>query len=195
MTDDEIYATIFIDGSGWVQFDRRHYDRQYAGVRYGAVLATDSPSFTKLALNEKDTNRGLAAKRDGKVDRMRVVPAKRNGVGRYEYCGSIDIEVLYEKVLKNMPPSPACQSAEIIRDGRGLDFRSLLDVSRKPASAPVPRSRRWRVFTDPSDSRGMLRLTLDLSKSVVATAQATNRAFGRFRLPKHLRYQMQTPKS
>ena len=38
-------------------------------------------------------------------------------------------------------------------------------------------------------------LIIDLSKSVVATAQATNRAFGRFRLPKHLRCQMQTPKS
>ena len=38
-------------------------------------------------------------------------------------------------------------------------------------------------------------LITDLPKSVVATAQATNRVFGRFRLPKHLRYQTQTPKS
>ena len=38
-------------------------------------------------------------------------------------------------------------------------------------------------------------LIVDLSESVTATAQATNRAFGRFRLPKHPRYRMQTPKS
>jgi hypothetical protein len=68
------------------------------------VLATDNPSFVKLALNQNDIDRGRAALRDGKVDRMRVVPAKRNGAGRYEYCGSRDIEVLYEKVLKNLTP-------------------------------------------------------------------------------------------
>ena len=37
-------------------------------------------------------------------------------------------------------------------------------------------------------------LIIDLSR-VVAIAKATKRAFRRFRLPKHLRYQMQTPKS
>jgi hypothetical protein len=106
MTDDEVYATIYTDGSGWDRFDRRRYQRQYNGVRYGAVLATDSTRYDNFALNKDDNDRGLAAKRDGKVDRMRVVPAKRNGAGRYEYCGSVDIEVLNEKVLKNLTPIP-----------------------------------------------------------------------------------------
>jgi hypothetical protein len=92
------------DGSGWDQFDRRRYQRQYNGVRYGAVLATDSPRYDNFALNKEDNDRGLAALRDGKVDRMRVVPAKRNNTGRYEYIGSVDIEVLNERVLKSLTP-------------------------------------------------------------------------------------------
>jgi hypothetical protein len=105
MTEHELYATIGTDGSGWVQIDRRRYHRQHDSVRYGAVLATDNPRYVKLALNKNDNDRGLAALRNGKVDRMRVVPAKRNSTGRYEYCGSVDIEKLNEK-LKNLMPTP-----------------------------------------------------------------------------------------
>jgi hypothetical protein len=109
MTDNEVYSTIFNDRSGWVRFELRLYNRRHDGLRYGAVLATDKPNFMTLVLNKNDTDRGLAAVRDGKVDCMRVVPAKRNGTGKYEYCGSVDIEVLNEKVLKNLEPRAGSQ--------------------------------------------------------------------------------------
>jgi hypothetical protein len=106
MTDDEVYATIFNDGSGWVQFDRWLYKRRHDGVRYGAVLATYQPIHSNYRLEKRDNDRGLAALYDDKADRLRVIPAKRNGTGRFEYWGSVDIEVLNEKVLKDLEPIP-----------------------------------------------------------------------------------------
>jgi hypothetical protein len=109
MTDAEIYATVFSKRTGWVQFDRRLYNRRHDGIKYGAVLANGKPNIMTLILNKIDTDRGLAALRDGKVDCMRVVPAIGNGTGKYEYCGSVDIEVLNEKVLKNLEPKVGSQ--------------------------------------------------------------------------------------
>src|SRR5262249_45078166 len=103
MTDDEVYATIFNDGSGWAQFERRLYYLRHDGVRYGAVLATDSPKYNNYALNQNDNDRALSALRNGKVGRMRVIPARPSATGRFEYCGSVDIEELNEK-LKNVTP-------------------------------------------------------------------------------------------
>jgi hypothetical protein len=55
-----------------------------------------------------------------------------------------------------------------------------LDELRKVAAQPGPPGPAALHDSTESDL-----LIIDLSKSVVATAQATNRAFGRFRLPKH----------
>ena len=82
---------------------------------------------------------------------------------------------------------PACQSPEIIRDWA----RARLPVT--PLISQVTKGS--KEADTMSSSPSCFDLIIDLSKSVVATAQATNRAFALFRLPKHLRYQMQTPKS
>jgi hypothetical protein len=108
MTDDEdkVYAAIFDDDSGWFKYpsNGRLFHRKLNGVTYGAVLATRSPKFENFAFNEDDKDRALAGLRDGKVDRMRAVWARRNeDTGRWEYCKSEDIEKLSEK-LKNLTP-------------------------------------------------------------------------------------------
>jgi hypothetical protein len=62
MTDDEVYATIFDEDSGWFRFrsNGRLFQRKLNGVTYGAVLATHSSKFEDFAFNENDRDRALA---------------------------------------------------------------------------------------------------------------------------------------
>jgi hypothetical protein len=102
MTEPANLSKMFSD-PGWHRISRNLYFRNANGQKFGVVLATVSPGWETLALNQSETERVLNSKRDGRIDRGHIVAAKRDGGGPPTFIAQVDAEEFYQSVLKHRP--------------------------------------------------------------------------------------------
>jgi hypothetical protein len=88
------------------KFDKWCWYGEVEGKKVGVVLATINPGYDNFALNKNDTDRLLAAKRDGQLDEAFLVGASVDASNTPTYCDSKDAETFYEEELKKLRPRP-----------------------------------------------------------------------------------------
>jgi hypothetical protein len=98
MTD---LTKMFEDGT-FKRFGLRKYLSQIDGRKIGVVLATKSAGYDTCALNKKEFDGALRAKRNGQIDEAYVVAANVNGDGVL-YWDQIDAEQLAAKLANEVP--------------------------------------------------------------------------------------------
>jgi hypothetical protein len=120
-------SKIFTD-SRYRRIGRFRYFGEIDGIKIGVVLTTKNQSFDNWALNKPDLDRGIAGKRDGRIDAVFVVAAKTNGgVSIPGYVDHIDAEKLAAQLIP-----------EMLRVGRFGEFYVLgsnLDFPHDPDEA------------------------------------------------------------
>jgi hypothetical protein len=98
-----ILAGMFTDPR-FRKFERWCWGAKIEGMSVGVVIATLNPGYDTFALNKPDTERLLAAKRDGQIDEAFVVAASIYALNNHIYCDFKYAEPFYEEVLKNLRP-------------------------------------------------------------------------------------------